>query len=112
MAIKSKLSFHVPASLQHEVRIHVIKDGYGLRGKSKWISEAIQNLLSLNNFPDLVSYSDGMRNLNVLETITIDGKLMLEMNKALLEIRKKYPILEGIKSRIIRTAIMQRIIRS
>ena len=112
MSVKSKVTFAVPLSLKNEIREHVIKEGYGLRGKSKWVSEAVNNLLSLNDYPELVSYNDEMHGFDEIETIVLEYKLKLDLDKAILQIRKEYPTLEGVKSRIMRTAIMQKILRS
>jgi len=50
MATKAKITFVVPENLQKELRACMIKEGYGLRDKSKWVAEAIEKLLLLNNF--------------------------------------------------------------
>jgi len=112
MPNKFKLAFAIPDSLKIEIREHVIKQGYGLRGKSKWISEAVELLLSLKDYTELVSYNDEMHGFDQIETVVISYKLKLEIDKALLNVRKEYPTLEGVKSRILRTSIMQRILRS
>lgn len=112
MPAKSKITFAVPLSLKNEIREHVIKGNYGLRGKSKWISEAVEKLLALKDYPELISYSDEMHGFDEIETVVLEYKLKLELDKAILNIRKEYPTIEGVKSRIMRTAIMQRILRS
>ena len=111
MLNKSKITFVVPKGLQNDLRERVIKDDYGLRGKSKWVSEAIEMLLTMKDYPKLVSYSDEMTLLNQLETVVISYELKTKLDLAIIEIRKNYPILEGVKSRIARTAILQRLIR-
>lgn len=110
--MKSKISCAMPYLLKKEIREYVIKDGYGLRGKSLWISEAIQNLLSLSDYPELVSYNNEMHGFDALETVVIDYKTKLAIENAVLKVRTEYPTLEGVKSRILRTSIMQRILRS
>ena len=112
MPSKVKTTFAVPSSLKNDLQQYVIKDNYGLRGKSKWVSEAIEKLLVLKTYPDLVTYSDEMHGFDGIETIVIEYALKLKLDKAILQIRKEHPTLEGVKSRIIRTAILQRIIRS
>lgn len=112
MPTKSKIAFAVPRTLKNEIREHVVKDGYGLRGKSKWISEAVNTLLSIKDYPELISYNDEMHGFDEMETAVIDYKLKLELDRAILNIRIRYPTIEGVKSRILRTAIMQRILRS
>ena len=112
MSVKSKITFAVPGSLKNEVQEHVVKEGYGLRGKSKWITEAVENLLGLKDFLELISYSDEMHGFDQIETVVVEYSLKLKIDKAIVQIRKEFPTIEGVKSRIMRTAILQRILRS
>ncbi|MGE3920539.1 MAG: hypothetical protein AB7F64_06310 [Gammaproteobacteria bacterium] len=112
MLNKTKISFAIPNNLKNEIRERVIKDGYGFRGKSKWISEAVENLLKYKDFTELISYSDEMYGFDKIETAVLDYPLKLKIDKAAILIRKEFPMLEGIKSRILRTAVLQRILRS
>lgn len=111
MSDKIKIAVTVPNKLKNELRESVIKNGYGLRGKSIWISEAIESLLEIENYPELVEYNDEMGALGHIETLTIDYRLKLKLEDAILKIRLKFPMLEGVKSRLIRTAILQRLLR-
>ncbi len=112
MAEKTKITFVVPENLQQDLREHMIKDGYSLREKSRWVTEAIQSLLALPNFIEFISYSNEMRGFEKVETITILKELKRQLDENILEIRKLHPIMEGVQSRIVRTAIVQRILRS
>jgi len=109
---KFKLTFVVPQSLQSELRERVIQDGYGFRGKSKWVAEAVMQLLSLNNYTELVQYSEDMQGFNKPETVVVAESLKQQLDGAILAIRQQYPTLEGVQSAILRTAIMQRLIRT
>ena len=111
MSTKLKVSFALPTSLKKEIRERVIRDGYGLRGKSRWVTEAIESLLSIKDYPKLISYNDEMSGFNEIETIVIDYKIRKNIEVAVLQIRKQYPTLEGVKSCIFRTAVMQRLLR-
>mgnify|MGYP006382042185 FL=1 len=53
-----------------------------------------------------------MYGFNQIETAVIDYSLKLRIDKAIVQVRKEFPSMEGVKSRIFRTAIMQRILRS
>lgn len=112
MQEKVKISLVIPDTLQKEFRQQVIEDGYGMRGKSKWVAEAIDNLLQLENFIDLVKLGEELRGFEKLETIIVEKPIKKALDTAMLSIRKKYPDLEGVQSNIIRTSIMQRILRS
>jgi hypothetical protein len=112
MEIKAKITFVLPDNLQQEFREQVIKDGYDMRGKSRWIQEGIEYLLSMRNYPELVKLSDEMKGFEKVEYVVITRDFKNCMDKAVIEIRKLYPSLEGVQSGIVRTAIIQRLIRS
>lgn len=109
--LKTKITFVVPESLQNELRQRVALDGYGLRGKSKWVSEAIASLLSLDNFVTLVQYSEELQGFDKVETVVITMDLKHKLDDGILETRRQFPTLEGVQSSILRTAIMQRFLR-
>lgn len=111
MANTKKIAFAVPESFQLEMRERIVRDGYGLRGKSKWVSEAIDYLLDTNNFPELVNLSDEMSGCNKVDVIAISPQQNQRIDQAIIDVRKEYPALEGVKSRIVRTAVLQRLLR-
>jgi O-methyltransferase involved in polyketide biosynthesis len=58
MEVKSKITFVLPDILHKECREQIVKDGYDMRGKSRWIAEGIEYLLKMSNFPELVNLSN------------------------------------------------------
>lgn len=110
--LKTKITFVVPTALQAELRERVARDGYGLRGKSLWVSEAIQSLLALPDFISLVQYSEEMHGFEKVETVVVTLDLKKQLDEAVLTLRRQHPAAEGVQSSIIRTAIMQRLLRS
>jgi hypothetical protein len=112
METKAKITLVIPDNLQKEFREQVIKDGYDMRGKSRWIAEGIEYLLTMRNYPELVSLSNAMKGFEKLESVVISKDLKKYMDNAVIEIRKEYPAMEGVQSGIVRTAIVQRLIRS
>lgn len=112
MRSKFKISFVIPKNLQRDLCARVISDGYGLRGKSKWVSEAISRLLEIANYPELVSYSDEMQDFDKVENVVIDHATKSDLDQAIIAVRTKYPTIEGVKSRIVRTSILQRLLRT
>lgn len=107
-----KITFVLNENLQKDLRHQVISDGYGMRGKSKWVAEAIENLLSLESYTQFVSYNDEMIGFEKVETIVLTKEIKSIVDKAMIEVRKQYPLLEGVQSRIVRTSILQRLLRS
>ena len=112
METKIKVTFVVPDVLQKECREQIIKDGYDMRGKSRWIAEGIEHLLKMRNFPELVNLSNEMKGFQKLESIVITKQLKKFMDEAVLHVRRFYPTLEGVQSSIMRTAMVQRLLRS
>ena len=45
-------------------------------------------------------------------SIRLPDVLMTKMDKAIIEVRRHYPAMEGVKSNLIRASIMQRLIRN
>jgi len=109
---KVRVSFRIHSSLKEDLHVQLIKDGYGIRGKSKWMVEAIERLLEIENFAELVNLSNEMHNFEHRDTIIIPYQLKIRLDKAVTAIRLDYPLLEGVMSRIYRTAIIQRFLRS
>ena len=104
-------SFKMPVSLNQKLNEKVVADGYGMRGKSRWVKEAILQLFEIQDYQVLVSLSEEVQQLSSPATIRIPRSLMLSIENAIISVRKKDPALEGVKSKIIRTAIIQRMIR-
>lgn len=111
MTDKVKVTFVLPNPLQKELKERIIGDGYDLKGKSRWVCEAIQSLLTIESFPELVKLNDEMRNFDKLESILISQELKKQLDHAIINVRKCYPMIEGVQSRIFRTAIVQRLLR-
>jgi hypothetical protein len=109
---KVKIAFVLPEALQRELKEKMTRDGYDLKGKSRWISEAIQRLFGLSNFADLVKLNDEMKGFEKAESVLVERTLKNQMNDAVVDIRQKYPTIEGVQSRILRTAIVQRLLFS
>lgn len=111
MTDKVKITFVLPTTLQGDLKQQVIKDGYDMKGKSRWVSEAIESLLITQSFPDLVKINDAMKGFEKLESIVISRELKKQLDAAIINVRKVYPEIDGVQSRIVRTAIVQRLLR-
>jgi len=104
-------SIKLQKKLHRQLQQRVIEDGYGMRGKSKWIIESIESLLKLADYPELVEIAEDMDHLNDIISIRLSDTLMGRLDKAVIQVRKQYPALEGVKSNLIRASIMQRLLR-
>lgn len=110
MSNKVKVSFVIPEGLQKDLRERMVLDGYSLKGKSQWVAEAVEKLFQLNDFMDLVKVNDVMQGFEKFESVLIDKKLKMQLDDSVIKVRKKYPEIDGVQSRIMRTAIIQRLL--
>lgn len=108
-------SFKIPASLEIEMNQKLVSEGYGLRGKSKWICDSICKFLTFSDkefILDCVELSEELEHLDK----SISFRPTLEVEKLLddwvIQVRMKMPIIEGLKSKIIRTAIIHNLLGS
>lgn len=108
---KVMTSIKLQESLHHKMQQRIISDGYGMRGKSQWIVESIDAFLQLPDFPVLADIAGDMNQLNRIISIRLPEDLMLKIDRAIIDVRRHYPAMEGVKSNLIRASIMQRLIR-
>ena len=101
----------LPKAIKQEMLSSIVRDGYGLRGKSKWVSEAIDTLLNMPNFMDYLKLADEMSQLTEPEVIQIPKDLRNKLDNSIIQVRRSLPSLDGVQSSIIRTSIIQRILR-
>jgi metal-responsive CopG/Arc/MetJ family transcriptional regulator len=104
-------SVKVQKKLHYKMQQRIISDGYGMRGKSKWIVEAIEAFLRIPDYPTLADMAGDMNQLTEMISIRLPDSLMSRIDQAIIEIRRHYPTIEGVKSNLIRASIMQRLIR-
>ncbi|HLB42221.1 MAG TPA: hypothetical protein VJN02_05115 [Gammaproteobacteria bacterium] len=111
MHIKVMISVKLQKNLHRRLQKRIIDDGYGMRGKSRWIIESIESFLKLSDYPTLVDIAEDMDQLSDMLSIRIPEDLILRIEKAIVYVRKQFPTLEGVKSNLIRASIIQRLLR-
>jgi hypothetical protein len=104
-------SLKLQRKLHLNMQQRIISDGYGMRGKSRWMIEAIEDFLELPDYPSLVDIADDMDQLTDIVSIRLPESLMLKIEQAIIKVRRDYPALEGVQSNLVRASIMQRLIR-
>lgn len=110
MVKKVKICFVLPEGLQRELKEKIVMDGYNLKGKSQWVEEAVERLLHIESYIDLVKVNDEMHGFEKFESILIEKSLKTKLDESVIQVRRKYPELDGVQSRIMRTAIIQRLL--
>jgi len=111
MQNKVMTSIKLQKKLHHKLQQQIIEDGYGMRGKSKWIIESIESLLEITDYPTLVEIAEDMDQLSDMVSIRLPETLMRRIEKAVVHVRQQYPTIEGVKSNLIRASIIQRLLR-
>ena len=64
-------SIKLQKKLHRRLQQRIIEDGYGMRGKSKWIIESIESLLELSDYPTLVDIAEDMDQLSDMVSIRV-----------------------------------------
>lgn len=111
MQNKLMTSIKLQKALHHRLQQRIIEDGYGMRGKSKWIAESIESLLKISDYPTLVDIAEDMGQLSDMVSFRLPEPLLVKIDQAIVKVRKQYPTLEGVKSNLIRASIIQRLLR-
>lgn len=112
MQKKIMTSIKLQKLLHYKLQQRIISDGYGMRGKSLWITEAIESFLHLPDYPALVDIAGEMEQLTDILSIRLSDELANHMEKAVINIRRQFPAMEGVRSNLVRASIMQRLIRN
>lgn len=108
-------AFKIPASLELEMNTKIVTQGYGLRGKSKWICDAICQFLTCPDEKfvlDCIEYSEELVRLDKSITFRPTAQVEQLLNQWIVKSRLRVPTLEGVKSKIIRTAIIHGLLGS
>lgn len=93
-----------------EIHTKMLDEGYSLREKSKWISEAIEDFLTLKEYQSLVEMAELVNDFTKNETIYITPDIEDKLDEAIIKVRTQYPALEGVKSLIVRASIIRRLV--
>ena len=108
-------SFKIPASMELELNKKIVSDGYGLRGKSKWISDVLCKFLSCGDDSfvlECISYSEELERLDKTVSVRLTPAAEDCLNQWVIKSRLQMPTLEGVKSKILRTAIIHGLLGS
>ena len=89
----------------------MLDDGYSIRKKSKWVSEALESLIQSKSFCEYVAEEKPFgKLLDSPEKVYLTINEREKLDEAIGVCRKYNPLKEGMQSAIIRTAIVQRIL--
>ena len=106
-----KVTVRFSKRLKIEMQNALIKSGYNLRGKSKWVGEAIQVFLKQANFVELAEQGIDINQaeLTEVEAFYLDAEMIQDVKQATIDVRVRYPLFEGVQSALIRAAVIYRL---
>ncbi|MDR5728930.1 MAG: hypothetical protein RB191_16060 [Terriglobia bacterium] len=99
----------MPSTLKKALMCKVESDGYGVRGKSKWIREAFLAMIDRDPGLQYVGQGDRIEPQDEQELITLPKDLSLLLSDKVLQLRLAAPTLEGPRSLLLRSAIRYRL---
>lgn len=102
-------SFKLPAELEQKMIQKLVADGYGLRGKSRWIADAIKNFLAQPEefCIECVDYAEELGKLDKSVSFRPTQEVDDLLDEWIIRVRKVIPEMDGVKSKIIRASIIQ-----
>ena len=104
-----RIACRMPLTLKASLHQAVVEDGYGGKGKSRWVREALAQLFEHD--PDLANVGVG----DDLETNDAEDAFFVclddgaAIDAAVEVIRSQYPRAEGVQSAIMRAAVRYRL---
>lgn len=110
---KKTTSFKLSKQIEQKMLETLVFAGYGLRGKSKWIVDSLMHFVSqpVEFCIDTIGIADELGELERTVSFRPTEELDIKINELIVKIRLKHPMIEGLKSKIIRAAICQGILR-
>lgn len=112
MTASAQVTFRINKSVYDNITQAMIDEGYGKREFTKWIKEALLNLLDNEEYISLIDLEENTgKQVTYPCRVVLPNQLNIALNKAVINCRKELPHLGNIKSSIVRTAIKQRLLR-
>lgn len=107
---KTRTSLRLPAVAIEMIKRSMLKHGYGSRERSRWISEAVEQLVNKNDFWDLVAEEFMDNGENEVIPLTLEYRISSLINNAEVEVKEGSGNQVVDRSIILRAAISQRLI--
>jgi hypothetical protein len=104
-----KVTVKLPSSLKLSLPVQILNDGYNMRQKSKWVVEAINELLSKNGWEGAL-LSELMVTPNTQDVFSVPEIVVNKINQEVHRVALLNPSLNASQSSIIRAAINRRML--
>ncbi len=103
-----KTTYRLPSDLRESMLESVAKQ-YGKKGKSRWIQEAIDELLAKDAGLASVGLGEDYETYDKSDVLVLDKTTLEKLQIAMTAIRRQDPLFEGVQSAVIRAAIKMRL---
>ena len=107
--IAKKTTYRLPAGLRASMLASVARE-YGKKGKSRWIKEAIAELVARDAGLSSVGLGEDYETHDTSDVLVMDGAALEQLQGAMTLIRRQDPLFEGVQSAVIRAAIRRRLV--
>lgn len=108
-----KVTVRFSQQLKQAMEKQIIESGYGMHGKSKWVSDAITALATLSHLHELIEDGENINQgvLAAVEAFYLPQAVFKILRELMMHVRKHHPLLEGVQSAIIRTSVINKLIQ-
>ena len=106
-----KITIRFSANMREAMRQHMLDAGYHLHGKSQWLVDSVKDFVTLPNYTELVEHgvSVNQGELCHVEAFYLSNDVEQLLQKAILAVRIENPLLEGVRSAIVRASVVHRL---
>jgi len=104
----SKTTYRLPSDLRDTMRVEARKQ-YGAKGKSRWVREAIDELLKADPGLRSVGVAEDLMHHDALDVVSLGDDLRERIEAAMTILRRQDPLMKGVQSVLIRAAIRRRL---
>ena len=106
-----KITIRFSKQLRTEMQHAIINSSYGLNGKSRWLADSIDFFTRQSNYIDLVEHGIDINqaDLCTVEAFYLAEETLIIMKNALIKVRVRYPLFEGVQSAFIRACVTYRL---
>ncbi|MCP5441075.1 MAG: hypothetical protein H6958_10750 [Chromatiaceae bacterium] len=104
-----KVTVKMPTQHKDRLPTQILADGYNMRQKSKWVSEAVESLLANPHWEGAL-VSEKVVKPDAVDVFSIPAELMTKVNREARRINAAHPSLNANQSTIIRAAIARRML--
>jgi hypothetical protein len=104
-----RVACRMPLALKKMLRQAVTDEGYGGKGKSRWVREALVQLFEQDPVLMNVGVGDDLEVNDAEDSFSLSPENEWAIDAAVELIRSQYPRAEGVQSAIIRAAVRYRL---